>query len=194
MRKTVLGLLLGFIISSSAFAGPLGDAAKKGDVAEIERLLASGADPNEPDAIASPLHWAAMNGHATAVELLAASGAILDAQSDMLGTPLHAASGFGQVETVRALLGAQIKCIVNLPVPIKSEITKKHLNLKPEPPIHRFISRYVHLVLCVALTVAKRSATRWKMPIPSIMDLVALSHSAMTRTSPAPKASMARFN
>ena len=106
MRKTVLGLLLGFIISSSAFAGPLGDAAKKGDVAEIERLLASGADPNEPDAIASPLHWAAMNGHATAVELLAASGAILDAQSDMLGTPLHAASGFAQVETVRALLAA----------------------------------------------------------------------------------------
>lgn len=41
--------------------------------------------------------------------------------------------------------------------------------------------------LSKTLTVAGRSATRWMILIPSIIDLVALSHSAMTRMSPAQK-------
>jgi cytochrome c2 len=105
MRKTVLGLLLGLGFTSSAFAGPLGDAAKEGDVAEIERLLAAGTDANEDDPMASPLHWAAMNGHADAVVLLAAGGAELDAPSKV-GLPLHAAARFDRVDAVRALLAA----------------------------------------------------------------------------------------
>ena len=89
-----------------AQAGPVGDAAKSGDTAEIERLIASGADLNEADAMASPLHWAAMNGHASAVTLLTNHGADLDANSSMLGTPLHAAARFGHVEAIKALLAA----------------------------------------------------------------------------------------
>jgi cytochrome c2 len=104
MRKTVLGFLLGLIVTSSAFAGPLGDAAKKGDLAEIERLLATGADANEDGAMASPLHWAAMKGHAGVVKLLAENGAQLNALSSMLGAPLHAASRFGRVDAISALL------------------------------------------------------------------------------------------
>ena len=77
-----------------------------GETEEIERLLKSGADANEQDALASPLHWAAMNGHAEAVVLLVAHGAAVDAQSDMLGTPLHAAVGFGRMETLQRLLTA----------------------------------------------------------------------------------------
>jgi ankyrin repeat protein len=43
---------------------------KRGDSAEIERLMKSGADANEEDAMASPLHWAAMNGHVESVAVL----------------------------------------------------------------------------------------------------------------------------
>ncbi len=42
---------------SSAMAGPLGNAAKAGDIAEIERLLNEGADVNE-SGLASPLFYA----------------------------------------------------------------------------------------------------------------------------------------
>ncbi len=111
MRSFLLHLGAALILLTSAHAGPVGDAAKKGDVAEIERLLASGADLNEADEIASPLHWAAMNGHVDAVALLTERGADIEAQSNMLGTPLHAASGFGRVATLQRLLaeGADIE-------------------------------------------------------------------------------------
>jgi cytochrome c2 len=47
-----------------------------------------------------------MNGHDAAVELLADHGAALDAKSDMLGTPLHAAAGFDRAGSVQRLLAA----------------------------------------------------------------------------------------
>jgi cytochrome c len=106
MRNILSWFGLALIMATSAHAGPVGDAAKKGDAAEIEQLMSSGADANEEDAMASPLHWAAMNGHADAVAILAANGANLDAQSDMLGTPLHAAAGFGRTLALERLLAA----------------------------------------------------------------------------------------
>lgn len=105
MRISRLALILYMSAAQAAFAGPVADAAKKGDIAEIERLIASGADINEPGSMISPLHTAAMNGHAEAVRVLAAAGAELDSQS-AIGTPLHAASVFGKVEAVQALLAA----------------------------------------------------------------------------------------
>jgi len=87
------------------YAGPMNDAAKKGDLAEIERLLAAGADVNEADPMASPIHYAAMRGHADAVALLAAQGADVNAGSK-IGAPLHAAARFGHAEAVLALLAA----------------------------------------------------------------------------------------
>lgn len=111
MRGIVI--CFGAVIMSvaSTHAGPVVDAAKKGDTAEIERLLNSGEKANEQDAIASPLHWAAMGGHADAVALLASRGAAINATSDMLGTPLHAAAGFGRTEALERLLaeGADIE-------------------------------------------------------------------------------------
>jgi cytochrome c len=106
MRITLLISIVAISMSATAFAGPLGDAAKKGDVAEIERLLASGVSANEEDPMASPLHWAALNGHIAAARLLVDNGASLEAQSSMLGTPLHAASRFGRDDLVRTLLEA----------------------------------------------------------------------------------------
>lgn len=106
MRLLTFATLVVFLVTSLASAGPIGDAAKNGDTAEIERLLAEGADANEDTPMASPLHWAAMNGHTDAVKILAANGADLEAQSSMLGAPLHAASRFDRDEAIRALLAA----------------------------------------------------------------------------------------
>ncbi len=106
MKRVVLGALVGVIFAAPVLAGPLGNAAKKGDMSEIERLLAEGVDANEEDPIASPIHWAAMNGHAAAVTVLAENGAELEAQSSMLGAPLHAAARFDRVEAIEALLAA----------------------------------------------------------------------------------------
>jgi len=101
--KTNFGVLIISIVALPAFAGPVSDAAKKGDVVELERLLDAGGDVNESDSFAPPLHLAAMNGHVGAIQLLAARGADLDATSS-LGTPLHAAVQFGKVEAIRELL------------------------------------------------------------------------------------------
>ena len=106
MRFLFIASLFALLVPTVSFAGPLGDAAKNGDVAEIERLLATGADVNEPGGLGAPLHWAAMNGHTNVVELLAANGADLEAKSSMLGTPLHAAARFERVDAAEALLSA----------------------------------------------------------------------------------------
>ena len=48
-------------VHAPALAGPLHDAAKSGDAAEVERLIAAGADVNEKDAaFNTALHWAAV--------------------------------------------------------------------------------------------------------------------------------------
>jgi cytochrome c2 len=106
MRLSIIASVFVLVVPTVAWAGPLGDAAKKGDVAEMERLLASGVDVNEPGGLGAPLHWAAMNGHSDAVALLANGGADLEVQSSMLGTPLHAAARFDRAEAVKTLLAA----------------------------------------------------------------------------------------
>ena len=59
---------------SSAVAGPLGNAAKAGDIAEIARLLNEGADVNE-SGLASPLFYAIQSNHTDAARLLVEHGA-----------------------------------------------------------------------------------------------------------------------
>lgn len=103
MWKTNLVVLIVVIFMLPALAGPVSDAAKKGDLAELERLLDAGEDVNESDSFAPPLHLAAMFGHVGAIQLLAARGANLNATSS-LGTPLHAAVQFGKVEAIKTLL------------------------------------------------------------------------------------------
>lgn len=106
MKMRIFGFVFVFMFATSVGAGPLSDAAKAGDTAEIARLLASGLDANGEDTMASPLHWAAMNGHSEAVRLLAEGGANLDAPSSMLGAPLHAAARFDRVDSIGALIAA----------------------------------------------------------------------------------------
>lgn len=106
MHRILIAPVLAVVFSTASWAGPLGDAAKNGDIAEIESLLAAGTDVDEPGGLGAPLHWASMNGHAEAIRLLAEKGANLEVQSSMLGTPLHAAARFDRVEAAEALLAA----------------------------------------------------------------------------------------
>jgi uncharacterized protein len=84
------------------------DAARKGDVAAVRSLLASGADANaaQGDGL-SALHLAGRQGHVEITKLLISSGADVEARTRIGGyTPLHVAGGGGHAEVVRALLDA----------------------------------------------------------------------------------------
>jgi cytochrome c len=83
-------------------AGPLGNAAKDGDIGEIERLLNEGADVNE-SGLASPLFYAIQYNHTDAARLLIERGADVNKASTW-GTPIHEAAKRGNAEIVRLLL------------------------------------------------------------------------------------------
>ena len=70
---------------------PLLSAAKVGDVVNIRRLVAEGADVNLPGAGGvRPLLWAAQEGHVDAVRVLVKVGAEVEAATDDDGSrPLH---------------------------------------------------------------------------------------------------------
>jgi ankyrin repeat protein len=59
-------------------------AASQGELGAVQRLIASGADPNSRDALddATPLHFAAGNGHLAVVEALLDAGADPNAAAD----------------------------------------------------------------------------------------------------------------
>ncbi|WP_108784243.1 ankyrin repeat domain-containing protein [Wolbachia endosymbiont of Bemisia tabaci] len=102
-------------------------AASKGNVVEINSMLANGIDVNarknvtahfaealgnvflyretayEPSYNLTPLHFAALNGHFKVVELLISKGADINAKDDSGLTPLHLASGGGYEEIVKLL-------------------------------------------------------------------------------------------
>ncbi len=85
-----------------ASAGPLHDAAKAGDVAQIDLLLAQGADINQSSGLAPPLYYAIHERHVEAAELLIEHGADVNAQSTW-GAPLHAAASQG-LSSIASLL------------------------------------------------------------------------------------------
>jgi len=90
-------------LSRWADAGPLHDAAKAGDVAQIQLLLDQGADINESSETATALYIAINTQHAGAAELLIERGADVNASSSR-GTPLHAAASKGMAPIATKLL------------------------------------------------------------------------------------------
>jgi hypothetical protein len=85
-------------------------AASGGDVAEIERLIAAGADPNVFEGmqgyLVTPLQRTAANGHVAAIAALLKAGARVDgADSDGI-TPLMLAARDGHIAAVDALVTA----------------------------------------------------------------------------------------
>jgi ankyrin repeat protein len=79
--------------------------AESGDMPELNRMLAAGADINaRDDEGKSPLYFAAKAGHAEAAEALIARGAEVDARMKGGYTPLFAAAAEGHLRATRVLL------------------------------------------------------------------------------------------
>ncbi len=95
------------VSSTVASAGPLVDAVKRRDAAEVRALLADKVDVNarEGDG-ATALHWAVSQEETTLVALLLDAGAIPGVANDLGVTPLHLASALGHAGFVTRLLAA----------------------------------------------------------------------------------------
>jgi ankyrin repeat protein len=105
MKWLPVGLAAALAIVSVAQAGPLFDAARQGDRASVERLLANGAAVDEPGRNAeTPLMAAALAGEVAIAELLLAQGADVMARNEGGFTPLHAAAYGGSEAVARLLL------------------------------------------------------------------------------------------
>ena len=102
-KFTIAIACLRLCLPGLADAGPLHEAAKAGDVAQIASLLDAGADINEKSSEGTPLFLAVNAEHAEAAELLIERGADVNARS-ALGTPLHAAATRGMTPIVALLL------------------------------------------------------------------------------------------
>jgi ankyrin repeat protein len=84
-------------------------AAANGDVDEVARLLAAGADPGEADNVGfTPLHFAAQEQHPPVIGLLLAAGADVQAADRWGNTPLWRAvfTAHGDAATSVTLLAA----------------------------------------------------------------------------------------
>lgn len=94
------------LLATSAFADPIHEAAKVGNLTTLRKALAAGADANaKDDNGATPLHWAAGNGHKEIAILLIAKGAEIVVKDDRFGsTPLHWAAARGRVKVVELFM------------------------------------------------------------------------------------------
>jgi hypothetical protein len=82
----------------------LSEAAVIGNVAEVQRLVAAGADVNEQGEDGwRPLHYAAAKGHVETVKLLAQLGAELDVQNARGETPLEFSVRLGHHQLAEVL-------------------------------------------------------------------------------------------
>jgi hypothetical protein len=90
----------------------LRDAARSGDVAEIERQIAAGADPNALVDDYTPLQWAARYSHLAAIAALLKAGARVDGADSAGITPLMWAAASNHTAAIDALVaaGAQAHC------------------------------------------------------------------------------------
>ncbi len=115
-RRWIRALVLPVAVLALMFAAPTGafaagidiqfiEAAESGDTAEVERLLAGGADVDHRIADgATALIMASQNGHSAAIEVLLAKGAALDVQRKDGATALFMASQKGHGTIIDALL------------------------------------------------------------------------------------------
>lgn len=97
MRFVLVFCIFSFLWPQMGAAGPMHDAARAGDIAALEALIAEGANINAKDPlVGSPLHMAALSGQQDAAAFLLANGANVNRKGGMLGlTPLQVAVGSG---------------------------------------------------------------------------------------------------
>lgn len=99
-------LLAALVPAAAPWAGELHQAAREGDSAAAERLIASGADVQEidSDTALTPLVEAALAGNEDVVVLLIRKGADPRGRDGKGFTALHAGAHMGHVEVVELLL------------------------------------------------------------------------------------------
>ena len=115
MKRTILTLTITSLLVTTAFADPIHDAAKTGDLAGVQAELDKGVDADEADLgfyNLTPLHWAITKGVA---ELLIAEGADVNALALEGSTPLHFAAWNGYKKIAATLIdnGADLNVINN---------------------------------------------------------------------------------
>ena len=96
---------------ANAQGDDLANAAKKGDLHRVERLLAKGADVNARSSTGgTALYGASFNGHLAIVQTLLAKGADVNCATQSGSHPLAAASQQGHLDIVQLRLekGAQV--------------------------------------------------------------------------------------
>jgi ankyrin repeat protein len=109
----VLAAMAGTALGQAEIA----DAASKGDMAQVERLLKSGADVNAQQADgATALQWAAYHGDATLVARLLAAGARPGLANRNGATPLWLAAARGDAAVIGALLEGGADANESLPL------------------------------------------------------------------------------
>ncbi len=86
--SAILVRALGLLLSFSAEAGEIHDAAKSGDIVKVRQLLTQGIPVNARDKDqCTPLHWATAAGRTEVAKLLMRSGADVNARDSFQWTP-----------------------------------------------------------------------------------------------------------
>ena len=89
MKHLLLTTIAVVVLVGTAFADPIHDAARDGDLAGVQAELDNDVDANVKDSLGHPpLHHAAWVGHKEVVELLIAKGADVNAKDVYGATPL----------------------------------------------------------------------------------------------------------
>jgi ankyrin repeat protein len=103
--KTLSAVVLAAMAGAAFAQAEIADAASKGDKAQVERLLKSGADVNAQQLDgATALQWAAYRGDAGLAELLLKAGAKPGLANHDGATPLWLAATRGDAAVIEALL------------------------------------------------------------------------------------------
>jgi ankyrin repeat protein len=111
-RKAILAFFLTLVFALPVWAGGINadliNAARQGNTAHVQALIASGADVNATDGIAggTALMYAATNGHAGTVQALIDAGADLNMQQDFGKSAMDLASDKGHSDIVQMLIEA----------------------------------------------------------------------------------------
>jgi|LKGT01.1.fsa_nt_gi ankyrin repeat protein len=105
MLRLFAAIIVALGASGVADAGPLFEAAGRGDLAVVEKLLGEGVEVDQRARNAeTPLIAAALAGETATAEVLIVHGADIMAHNKGGLTPLHAAAYSGSVEVARLLL------------------------------------------------------------------------------------------
>ena len=113
MKSQLIAIVAVVLLATTAFADPIHDAARKGDLAGVQVELDKGADLNTKVGLGwTPLHFAGEGGYKTIAELLITKGADVNAKLELnepstewdWSTPLHLAVYGGHKEIVELLI------------------------------------------------------------------------------------------